>query len=310
MKRLVIKSVVLLLPFISILGFVEYRLRRVPNSYSVTKAALDRKLGEVEILVTGPSHALSGVAPQFLDRPAFNLANGSQSLHYDTQLVLKYSDSMPNLKLVIFTISYHALEYRLINSIERWRAGFYRQVYGIPGEDGKEGFELTNYSYIALYTPKEAFRQALGEFLGGSVVKAAGTETTTITDTQSEVSEDFGRKRVQLHETQMRQVDLLHNVESLERACALLKQRGVSVVFITIPTHRTYYLQINGASYQKMQETIRQITERHQVPYFNYMHDERFTDDDFINSDHLNERGARKFSQILNEDVVKRFVPS
>ena len=295
------------MPFISIVGLVEIRLRQVPNEYSSTKAALDAKVGEVEILITGTSHAQNGVAPQFLALPAFNLSYGSQSLHYDTQLVSKYVDSMPNLKLVIFAISYHALEYRLANSIERWRSGFYKQVYGIPGEAGEQGFKLTNYSYIALFTPKEAVRLASGGFLGAAETEAKRNQTPAIV-TQGEVSEAFGKIRARGHETEMRQVDLLPNIAALERVCALLKRRNVSVVFITVPTHHTYYDQINVTSYQRMQQTIKQITERDGVPFFNYLRDDRFTKEDFVNSDHLNKQGAEKFSQILNQDVVKRYV--
>ena len=57
-----------------------------------------------------------------------------------------------------------------------------------------------------------------------------------------------------------------------------------------------------------MQEALKQITEKNGVPYFNYLRDDRFTDEDFIDSDHLNERGAKKLSHLLNEDVVKRYV--
>lgn len=307
MKRLIIKSVLLLVPFLSIVGLVEYRLRQVPNEYSVRKAALDTKAGEVEILITGTSHVQSGVAPQFLALPAFNIGYGSQSLHYDTQLVLKYVDSMPNLRLVIFGISYHSLEYRLTNSLERWRSGFYNQVYDIPGEDSEQGFQLTNYSYIALFTPKEALRLASGGFLGAAETEAKHNQTPAIV-TQGEVSEAFGRIRVRGHETQMRQVDLLPNIAALEHVCALLKRRNVSVVFITVPTHHTYYDQMNVTTYKRMQETIKQISEKDGVPYFNYLRDDRFTTEDFVNSDHLNQRGAEKFTRILNEDVVKRYV--
>jgi len=307
LKRLIKKTAFLLFPFILIVGLVEYRLRHVPNEFSSTKAAFDTKVGEVEILITGTSHAQNGVAPQSLALPAFNLAYGSQSLHYDTQLVLKYVDSMPNLKLVIFAISYHALEYRLLNSIERWRSGFYNQVYGIPGEDSGEGFKLVNYSYIALFTPKEALRLASGGFLGAAEAEAKRNQAPT-TFTQGDVSERYGRIRVRGHEAQMRQVDLVNNVAALERVSALLKQRNVSVVFITVPTHHTYYDHINVTSYQRMQETIKQITGKLGVPYFNYLRDDRFTLEDFVDSDHLNKRGAEKLSHILNEDVVKRYV--
>ncbi|HSE24676.1 MAG TPA: hypothetical protein VLB68_23645 [Pyrinomonadaceae bacterium] len=307
MKTLFLKSVLMLVPLFSLLGLVELRLRYVPNEYSSNKARLEAKAGEIEILVTGTSHAQNGVAPEFLALPTFNLGYGSQSLHYDTQLVSKYVDSMPNLKLVIFGLSYHSLEYRLVNSVERWRGGFYHLVYGIPGEDSQEEFKLTNYSYIALYTPKEAVRLASGGILGAAEEEARRIQTPTVV-THGEVSEAFGKVRITSHEKQMRPVDLPANVAALERTCAMLKQRNVSVVFITVPTHHTYYDHINPQSYQRMQDTIKQMTGKFGVPYFNYLRDERFATEDFINSDHLNSRGAEKFSRILNEDVVKRYV--
>jgi hypothetical protein len=305
MRQLFLKAFLLLLPFAVVLAIIEVRLRQIPNSYAATKNDLEMQLAEVEILVTGASHA-TGVDPKAMDRSAFNIASGSQSLHYDTALVMKYAGSMPKLKLVVFAISYHSLEYKLSNSIERWRAGFYKQVYGIAGEDGDGGFQLTDYSYIALYTPKEAFRQALGSLGGVEVNTSAGAIVKNAAE--YEVSEDFGRHRVKLHETQMRPIDIAANVAALERACSLLKQRGVAVVFITVPAHRTYYHHINQTSYQRMQETIKRVTEKYQVPYFNYFYDDRFADDDFVNSDHLNENGANKFTRILNQDVVNRIV--
>jgi hypothetical protein len=304
LKSLIVKVVLLLFPFSSLVGVVEYRLRQVPNEYSYTKRALESKAGQVEVLITGTSHAQNGVAPEYLVKPAFNLAYGSQSLYYDTQLVSKYVDSMPNLKLVIFGISYHALEYRLMNSVERWRSDFYSLVYRIPAEDGEGRFKLANYSYIALYTPKEALRLATGGLLGAAE-REAQRNLTPVVVTQGEVSESFGKARVQLHEGQMRQGDMDANVAALQRVCELLKQRNVSIVFITVPVHQTYYDQINATSYQRMQATMKRISERWGVPYFNYLRDSRFKKDDFVNSDHLNREGAEKFTRILNEDVVK-----
>ncbi len=306
MRRLFLKAFLLLLPFAVILAFIEVRLRQLPNSYAATKSELDKKQAEVEILVTGASHAMNGVTPEALSRPAFNIANGSQSVHYDTELVMKYAESMPKLKLVVFAISYHSLEYKLSNSIERWRSGFYRQVYGIPGEDGDSRFQLTDYSYIALYTPKEAFRQALGPLAGVNVVNASGERA--INKTEMEVSDDFGRRRVKLHETQMRPIDIADNVSALERACTRLEEKKVAVIFITIPAHRSYYQWINQDNYQRMQQTMNQIAGNCRAPYMNYFYDKRFADDDFVNSDHLNEKGAAKFTKILDEDVVKKYL--
>src|SRR6185295_19401419 len=127
MRILFVKSAFLVLPFALIFAFLEYQLRQIPNGYSVNKAGLEQRLDRIEVLVFGMSHTQSGVRTDSLDYEAFNLAYGSQSIYYDTQLALKYAPVMPRLKLVIFTISYPTLEYRLGNTIERWRAGFYQQ---------------------------------------------------------------------------------------------------------------------------------------------------------------------------------------
>ncbi len=251
---------------------------------------------------------------EFLNRPAFNLANGSQSLYYDTRLVTKYADSMPNLKLVIFTISYHSLESQLKNSMERWRGGFYKQVYGIPSEDEGAEFQLSDYSYISLYTPKIAYGQAVDDLLkknkptqdgkGAAATAAAAANA----DNQGDISPEFGKRRVKLHETEMRESSIAANMESLEMVCQLLKEKNVAAVFITIPAHHTYYDNIQPEKYQRMQEIIRQLSEKHKIEYFNYMFDSRFKDEDFINSDHLSKTGAEKFTLIFDREIISRYL--
>lgn len=307
MKTLFVKSLLLVAPFALMLAFVEYELRQLPNSYSSTRAALEQQRGDIDVLITGTSHTEVGVRADLLAAHAFNLANRSQSLHYDTQLVLKYAPALPRLKLVIFTLSYHSLEYKLNNSIERWRAGFYQQVYGLPGEDARQRLQLTNYSYLALYTPKEAYWQVLEHFRGGGVA-AAVPHGAAVLPQQGDVSEDSGRQRVRFHESEMHQSDIPANRAALEHACRELKRQHIAVVFITVPTDRTYYDYIQLATYQRMQNTIRQISAECPAEYFNYLLDPRFAHEDFFDSDHLNGDGAEKFSQIINQDIIAKYV--
>ena len=50
-----------------------------------------------------------------------------------------------------------------------------------------------------------------------------------------------------------------------------------------------------------MQKNIKILSSKYNVKYFNYFFDERFTDVDFVNSDHLDAYGAEKFTKILEE---------
>lgn len=57
-----------------------------------------------------------------------------------------------------------------------------------------------------------------------------------------------------------------------------------------------------------MQNEIRALTERHGLEYYNYLKDERFGVEDFQDGDHLNTKGAEKFSLILKDEVIARYV--
>jgi hypothetical protein len=306
-KSLIIKIIVLLLPFALTLAFVEYELRQIPNSYSATKADLEKELPDVEVLVLGSSHTRAAIKTEHLARKAFNLANGSQSLHYDTQLVAKYFDEMKNLKLVIFTISYFSLEYRLNMSIERWRAGFYRQVYQIPGEDGQQ-LDLSDYSYIALYTPKEAYSFVLQRLRSGRASTGADEGREREINIVGGVDDADGKKRLQLHHSMMYKNNLQGNLDALEQIITRLKEKQIAVVLLTTPVHPTYSNHILPAKYQEMQEHIGRLCEKYDLRYFNYMYDQRFSTEDYANSDHLNPAGAEKFSKVINEDILKKYI--
>jgi hypothetical protein len=97
-KRFFLKILALGIPFALFLGAYEFRASQVhPNSFSVKKALLERQAQDVEVLVLGSSHAYFDVLPELLGRPAFNLADVSQSLFYDRALLKKYLGRMPSL---------------------------------------------------------------------------------------------------------------------------------------------------------------------------------------------------------------------
>lgn len=308
MNKLVFKAILLALPFAFILIYVEHRLRQIPSSYLNNKTEIEKRQNEIEILITGASHAASALPPQFMSRPTFNMASSSQTIYYDTQLVTKYAAAMPKLKLVILTISYHALESQLKNSMERWRGGFYKQVYGIPREDEGEGFQFADYSYIGLYTPKLAYKMVLEDLFQADKLTAEAGDAGVKINFLNDVSLESAKKRVKLHETEMRESSVAANVEFLERVCRLLQEKNIAVVFVTVPAHRTYYDTIQPEKYQRMQQTIKQLSEKYKIEYFNYLSDSRIEDRDFLNSDHLNLAGSERFSKIVEQEIIQKYV--
>jgi hypothetical protein len=78
----------------------------------------------------------------------------------------------------------------------------------------------------------------------------------------------------------------------------------VEVVFITTPVLPTYYKFIDREIERKNTLAINGLCNKYSCKYFNYFRDDRFTEKDFYDNDHLNFIGAEKFSGIINDEII------
>ncbi len=65
MKKIIIKTSLLLLPFLIIYPLLEARLSSIPNMYSKKKEFLESQQNQVEVLTTGSSHG-DAINPDYI----------------------------------------------------------------------------------------------------------------------------------------------------------------------------------------------------------------------------------------------------
>ena len=309
MKRFLIKGLVFVAPLILLLSFIEYRLSKIPNGYNVKKHYLERRVSEYEVLITGTSHALMGINPQYLGCEAYNMAYVGQDIYYDTHLVLKYLDQMKNLKLLIFPVSYHSLEYRLINNnINGWRVDFYSRYYGIPkGTGDSVWLDPVNYSFIALYGVDETREYVRKGFNVPLEIKMDENGWGSRGNGSQSSEEKVKRDLAHFH-SEMEPSVINENLKLLDDLFDRLKARNISVVLVTTPASEAYTRNLTPERYRRMQEGVEYLSRKHGIEYFNYLFDDRFAATDFQDGHHLNDRGAEKFSRVIREDFVSKYV--
>jgi hypothetical protein len=310
-KRFFIKTLALGIPFALFLGAYEFRASRVhPNSFSVKKALMERQARDVEVLVLGSSHAYYDVLPGLLGRPAFNLADVSQSFFYDRALLKKYLGQMPSLKLVVLPVSYFSLGYQLDDGTERWRSYYYYKFYGLHHRDWRQNWNVRNFSdYFLCNDQLGGIRKVLrGKIkdvsadydpLGGwtnRVINHAWEKPLSLPE-----SAPVALKR---HHDLMKSQHVQENAVILEDIIHELKVRGIKLVLVTTPVTHYYSDGMNAGQYQQMQDILKRLSLDYGVRYFNYSFDSRFLDEDFYDCDHLNLHGAQKFSLLLKADVI------
>lgn len=303
--RFLIKLFIFIMPIIIIFGFVELKLRDIPNSYNLKRIYFENQLESIQILVLGSSEALHDINPAFFELKGFNLSNVSQSFYYDSELTLRYIDKMKELKSVIITVFYSSFWYQLQDTKESWRDYFYFHYWDIK-YPGLRWYDSRMYSFVMLYTPrrtleyaKKLFRIDLSEGLNRN-----GWVPIDAIQNNPNLSDILGRERVKLHESIRSESRYQDNLKIINNFVYELGKRHIKVFFVIAPVPSTYSKYTNPKIREMNEHAILELSRKYNCQFLNYFTDKRFTMEDFGDNDHLNYVGAGKFSKILNDDIV------
>ena len=300
-----------LIPLLSLLLCLEYKLYKIPNSYNTKRANLESQINDIEVLVAGASHAYNGIDPQYFSHKGFNLANVSQSLFYDTRLVNKYAPLMPKLKLVIFDLSYSSFHFQVSNTKEEWRNFFYSRFWNINCKDLSRT-DARCYTMMALYSPKETIKYIKKRFkvdLAAGQAKDGYFFTDSI-NISTQINDSVGKARAMLHTINLSNLNketlqsITDNISDLEEAIKKLKERNIEVAFTTLPCYHTYYNYCDSRLLAFNDSVIHALGNKYNCSYYDRFKDTAFTILHFSDNDHLNSRGARIFSAQLDSAVI------
>jgi len=300
MIKLTIKIILCLLPLILTAITFELIARRIPNSYSAKVNLLMSKKDSVEILIMGSSHSNHGINPKYWNKEALNLANANQSLLQDYNILSKYLPECKKVRTVIIPISYFSLQYDMASSPEQRRCAYYSFYMDVKGAESAR-FDIRNHSALFLWDGPLGVIESMRR--NKVVMNEYGYQPP---DNNKTINRETGKKSVAMREANM-YINLLgSNLKILERMLTEFKSKDIKIIFATIPVYTTFSQNITKNNYDIMTSKINNIATKYGVKYYNYFYDNRFDVSDFWDDDHLNEKGALKFSAILWNDMVKK----
>jgi hypothetical protein len=280
---------------VCVLGTVEFRLERTSNTYLEKASAMEARAGTIQVLSVGSSQMDAAFDPDALGPPAANLANPSQDILYSVALTRKYVPRLASLRTVLFEIAYFSLESDIRDTPEHWRSFFYRRVFGIPHRDAGDEYDLRNYSWVALYGGTESLARVFSS-------SRLGAHQATANE-RRDLDPASGARRLKYHHSLMKQERIAANLRETETLFDELRARGLRVVIVTPPVFTTYSSHVDPARYRRFQDAVRDLARRYGAEYANYFDDRRFEAADFSNHDHLNPKGANKFTLLLAREL-------
>ena len=280
--------------------FYEYSLSFIPNSYNVKKKLIEEKKDSIKMIIVGTSRAFSGIIPSKMPYYSINIANNSQSIYYDIELLEKYIKKLPNINSIVFDINFFSFEYNLDNGPEEWRALYYNNIFNINPQS--KNLSFIDNLFIKMYNPKDIIYHLSSIPIYNRYYKNKG------------VALNIGKSLINKENTKKRYKHLLNNymskkekikiIKKLENFLKSLKNSKIKIFFVQIPVSSEMYSNIDKKLLEENNNIINDFSKIYtNIKSINILNDNRFFDFDFRDSDHLNLNGAIKFSEILSNEI-------
>lgn len=295
-----------LAPFLLLWLAAEVSLSRVPRTCA-TKRAILQSAPAGATFVFGSSHEANGLAPAELFPKTFNLANGSQSIHYDALLVQRALETVPSPRRVLLGVSYHTLGGNLCSSGDGWRCGEYYREFGFEGEPGWRWFSLTNFCGLAICTPEQSRGMLFAQLGGANLTKPWPKDGFMAQEGRvASLNWERGRRRVRQHQAGMSSTNEGRNVGALRGMIRSLRDRGVAAYVVVSPVLPTYWRALTEVERQHFAGVVAELGRTEGVTVLDHLMDGRFDLALFANEDHLNSRGAVQFSRVVRDEILER----
>lgn len=303
MKKFIFNLMLFLLPIVIFIGLAECFYRTVPNNYSVKKENLIKKKAKIETLLFGDSHCFYGLNPIYFKKNTFNLSNVSQTIYFDKLLLDKYIKILPKLNYIVLCIEYTNLSQKDNTEEDIWRKYYYQNYMNLQ-VPLINWYDFNQFFLCTTQNPSRTLDLMLKYAKNGFINDSDANGWVTNYKKKDRIEPELiAKERAQQQEDGS--VDFVANSERIDSIIRFCKQKKIKVIIVSMPQTHLYSSYLNQKKLNMIFKTCRnfQTNNLKNVYYLNLFNEKRFSDEDFYDSDHLNEVGAKKCSKIVDEFI-------
>lgn len=260
------------------------------TDYLIDKVNLSEN---IQVLISGLSYGMKGVNEKIFSKNALNISLSSNDLYFTDKLIrllTRVKSIRSSLKEVYINLAYYSFDYRISKTLERTRINrYFPYIYESDGYNQKKEILLNRVITTNKY-PKKLY----GEYqktVNSKIFKDANKAKT---------------KKYAIHHSNMRNNKVCDkNIDILSSLVRDLLDLNIKPIIFITPVTQHYYSEYSKKSIDRFYSFVRPITEKFDIPLFDYFDDDRFEVNDFGDGSHLNLKGANKFTKLLKEDFEK-----
>lgn len=291
------------LPILAIAITLELMVEDLPSPFKIIGEYIEAESEEIEVVVFGSSQIKNSINPEFIQKNTLNMSSSAQHHNTDFKLLQGLIDRLPNLKTVVFEVSYGHFEIPH-NSKYYWKNSVFLKYYDINTFDrplgptdrllfiSHPGYFSTQFMdyYVRDSVPYDYNKWGFDNNYYEGKFQKMDYDTQAIANSFVKMNrrESLGT--------------LKYNVDYFKEMLDFCEKNGLDVVIISPPTYTNYNEKRDQDILRRRDSILSQLsTEYEGLRFLNAETDPRYIVTDFRNENHLNPDGAEKFSRQLNQ---------
>jgi len=306
-----IVEVVLLLVILAGAGYlIEKKYEEFETAADQIFKNYDLYKNDSIVVILGSSHALM-LDDYYPDTSKYvvNFSIGGQDLFRENMVLKKIVKDGAKIQQVILCLDFDALGYNQVLSGEGYIDKQYYKYLDTLYDDsftnrlmGSSSFFRSNRDISFLFQEPQV--SVLVKTKGGN---ANGLPYVPVGNGALN-DEDCKGRAIEHSSIKFKKELLRENLTYLEIMFTLCKMNNIDLVIITTPKMQCYRDNSNKENIELAKSNFMEYLRKNDAErsYYNLYEDTLFTNEDFIDYDHLNQNGVRKLYQKLNAIFVKK----
>lgn len=250
------------------------------------------------MLVTGISYCYLGFRIDVIKKKCAKFAFGSQDLYYDYNIVkyiLKnYEEQCKNIEYCVIALNYYSFQYDMSLSAMKNKVSLYYEAIGLCHHNYDVINKSDDYNISKGIADKIFAVRKDGNFdykyIPKLLVDYPNRDQLGRIQAERDCNKDYPQT-------------VKENINILIDYLDLLNRHSIKPIVVVFPASQYYTKYFSERIENEFHNIIENISKEHKFQYLDYFKSNKFDDSDFEDVSHLSYEGAKKFTQLLNENI-------
>ncbi|ADL53921.1 hypothetical protein [Clostridium cellulovorans] len=269
---------------------------------------LNKNSKMIDGFITGLSYAEVGIDEEVISGNVINAAISSQDIFYDYEVakyILNKDRYASHIKFALIGLTYYSFEFDLSKASIKDRVYYYYPFIGdIHNKDDSFDKKCQEFRQLEMFLKKILIEDYKNEIYKDIKEECEVGWKKYISGNLTSQKIEMGKENAKKDSLKNYPKTVAENIKILNEYIEFLKEKNVTPYIIILPTSKYYYYHLSERITNEFRLIIEEISKKKDVKVYDYFNSNIFNDDDFYDAAHLNRIGARKFTELINSEIL------